>query len=252
VLTRRELSALFFSPIAYTVLFGFAAMGAYLFLTFVLGLLLDISEQGANIVSVQEPVVAGYLVELFLIICAIFVVPIVTMRLLSEEQRTGTMEMLLTLPINETAVVMSKFLAAFIFFMLVWVPWGLYLVSLRVFGGQPFDYLPVLAFYIAVAGTGAGFVAMGLFCSSLTRNQIGAAILSFVGMIILTLFAVLPSLVEKLYPNLAAFSRHLSYYHLWIGAVRGNLTARDLLFHISAAVFWLFLTVKVLESRKWR
>jgi ABC-type transport system involved in multi-copper enzyme maturation permease subunit len=252
VLTRRELSALFFSPIAYTVLLGFAAIGGYLFLKYILRFLVDVTDPIAPFQTVPEPIVGGFFVELFLIICVIFVVPVITMRLLSEEQRTGTMEMLLTLPINETTVVVSKFLAAFTFFMIVWLPWGLYLIALRVGGGQPFDYRPVLAFYIALAASGAGFIAMGVFCSSLTRNQIAAAILSFVGMLVLTMFAVLPDMVEKYYPNLAILFIHLSYYDLWSNAVRGNLTLRDLLFHISAAIFWLFLTVKVLESRKWR
>ena len=250
VLTRRELSSLFFSPIAYTVMFGFVAIGGLLFLKFTTGVLRDITVQGAFFATVQEPIVAGYFEDVFLVICAIFVVPVTTMRLLSEEHRTGTMEMLLTLPINETVVVLSKFLAAFIFFMVVWLPWALYLVALRWMGGQPFDYLPILAFYLALAASGAGFVAMGVFCSSLTKNQIAAAILSFMGMLILTLFVMLPRFA-RFYPNLAALGEHLSYNYLWANAVNGNLTFRDLLFHLSAAVFWLFLTVKVLESRKW-
>jgi ABC-type transport system involved in multi-copper enzyme maturation permease subunit len=251
VLTRRELSSLFFSPIAYTVLFGFAAIGGLLFIKFVFGRLLEITAQGAFVTTVQEPIVGGYFEDVFLVISAIFVVPVITMRLLSEEQRTGTMEMLLTLPINETVVVLSKFAAAFIFFMVVWLPWALYLVALRAGGGQPFDYLPILAWYIALAASGAGFVAMGVFCSSVTKNQIAAAILTFAGMLILTLFVMLPQFA-RYYPNLAAFGEHVSYYHLWDRAVRGSLTLRDLLLHVSVAVFWLFLTIKVLESRKWR
>jgi ABC-type transport system involved in multi-copper enzyme maturation permease subunit len=250
VLTRRELASLFFSPIAYTVMFGFVAIGGLLFWKFTTSVLLDITPQGAFFATVQEPIVAGYFEDVFLVICAIFVVPVTTMRLLSEEKRTGTMEMLMTVPINETVVVLSKFLAAFIFFMVVWLPWALYLVALRWLGGQPFDYLPILAFYIALAASGAGFVAMGVFCSSLTKNQIAAAILCFMGMLILTLFVMLPRFA-RFYPNLAALGEHLSYYHLWANAVSGNLTLRDLLFHLSAAVFWLFLTVKVLEARKW-
>jgi ABC-type transport system involved in multi-copper enzyme maturation permease subunit len=252
VLARRELGALFLSPIAYTVLLGFAAIGGFLFVRFVLSYLLQLTAEGALFVPQQEPVVAAYFQDVFLVICAIFVVPVITMRLLSEEQRTGTMEMLLTLPIDETTVVTSKFFAAWLFFLVVWLPWCVYLVALRWAGGQAFDALPVLAFFIALAGAGAGFIAMGVFCSSLTRNQIGAAIVTFAGMLVLTLFAIIPGLVDRYFPNLASFCEHLSYYHLWTNALGGNLTLRDLLFHVSAAVFWLFLTVKVMESRKWR
>jgi ABC-type transport system involved in multi-copper enzyme maturation permease subunit len=193
----------------------------------------------------------GYIIDIFPVICAIFVVPVLTMRTLSEEQRTGTMEMLLTAPVNETSIVISKFLAMFVFYMIVWLPWALYLVGLRVEGGKEFDYLPLLAFFIALAASGAGFIGMGVFFSSLTRNQLAAAILTFVGMVLLTLFYFI-RFILPLGETLSAVFQHMSYIDLWINAVQGKLTSRDLLFHISAAVFWLFLTVRVLESRKWR
>lgn len=123
VMARRELGALFLSPIAYTVLLGFAAIGGFLFARFVLSYLYVLTTEGPGALSQPEPVVALYFQNVFLVICAIFVVPVITMRSLSEEQRTGTMEMLLTLPIDETTVVLSKFFAAWLFFILVWLPW---------------------------------------------------------------------------------------------------------------------------------
>src|SRR5437879_3140322 len=130
-----------------------------------------------------EPIIRFYFIAWWPVITTIFIVPVLTMRLLSEEQRTGTLEVLFTAPVGETVVVLSKFLASWIFFMLTWVPWGLFLVALRVEGGQPFEYRPLLSFYIAMACSGAAFLAMGLFFSSLTRNQIVSAILTFVGML---------------------------------------------------------------------
>ena len=73
-------------------------------------------------------------------ISVLMFVPVLTMRLFSEEHRTGTLEMMLTAPVEETVVVLSKFLAALILFLIVWLPWGLYLVSLRCVGGSAFDY----------------------------------------------------------------------------------------------------------------
>src|SRR5262249_48094093 len=143
---------------------------------------------------------------------------------------------LLTAPVNETAIVLSKFLAMFIFYMIVWLPWALYLVALRVEGGKEFDYLPLIAFFIALAASGAGFIGMGVFFSSLTRNQLAAAILSFVGMVLLTLFYFI-RFILPLGETLSAVFQHISYIDLWINAVQGKLTSRDLLFHISAAVF---------------
>lgn len=253
VLTRRELAAFFYSPIAYIVWIGFTVIAWQLFINFVYETLWQAEGiRGAGSpVPQMEPIIANYIIAWFPIICVIFVVPVLTMRLLSEEQRTGTIEVMLTAPLAEVSVVVSKFLAAFIFYMLIWVPWGLFLVSLRVEGGQPFDYRPLLSFFIALAFTGAGFVSMGLFFSSLTKNQVAAAILTFVGMLLLT-FCFFYKRNLPLDDTRRIILTHISYIDLWINSLEGKLAPRDLFYHLSAAVFWLFLTVKVLESRKWR
>lgn len=247
VMTRRELAAYFYSPIAYIVLFGLTVMGWILFIIFT-GLIVDQSMPGRT--PLVEPVIRYYIIDWFPIICVIFVVPTLTMRLLSEEQRTGTLEVLLTAPVEESSIVLSKFLAVLIFFMAVWVPWGLFLVALRVLGGEPFDYRPLLSFFIALAATGAGFVSMGLFFSSLTRNQIAAAILTFVGMLGLTMLFFAK---RSMAPESTGFIvlKYVSYIDLWIDSLEGTLSLRHLMFHVSAAILWLFLTVKVLEARRW-
>ncbi len=173
------------------------------------------------------------------------------MRLLSEEKRTGTLEVLLTAPVSETTTVISKFLAALIFFMVIWIPWGLFLVALRVEGAQPFDYRPLISFFIALLFSGAGFLSMGLFFSSLTRNQIASAVLTLMGMLILigVYFALIR--VPQSSPWFSIL-QYTSFIDLWINSLKGKLAARALLFHLSFAIFWLFLAVKVLESRKWK
>jgi hypothetical protein len=246
VLTRRELAAFFYSPIAYIVLFGLTFVGACLFLMFV-NTILYFSDQGQALV---EPIIQYYIVAFVPVVSMLIVVPVVTMRLLSEERRTGTLEVLLTAPVDETSVVLSKFFAAWIFFMVLWIPWWLFLVALRVEGGQPFDYRPILSFLIALACSGAGFMAMGLFFSALTRNQIAAAVLSFMMM---TVLLVVFFLNQRLGAGSAwqTLLTHMSFINLWETSLTGRLAPRDLMFHLSAAVFWLFLTVKVLEARKW-
>lgn len=253
VMTRRELASLFFSPIAYITLLGLTLIAWFLFLQFVSQFLshLDPARGEVSTPSVKEPIIARYILHWFPIICLIFLVPTVTMRLISEEKRTGTIEMTLTAPVNETTMVLSKFAAGLFFFMLAWLPWALFLVGLWSIGGQPFDFLPLLGFYIVLAATGAGFVGMGLFFSSLTRNQITAAILTFVGMVGLTLIFFVREWLP-ISEGMKAVLTHISYVDLWINVIEGKLGARELLYHVSAAVFWLFLTVKVLESRKWR
>jgi hypothetical protein len=232
-LTRRELAAYFFSPIAYIVLLGVAlgtAIGYMLFL--------DIMQERD---VVMEPILQDYFAgSLIGPLMIPFLVPALTMRLLSEERRTGTLEVLLTAPVSEAAVVLSKFLACWLFFMLCWVPTGLYLIGLRVEGGQPFDYRPLLTFYLAVGASGAAFIAIGLVFSALTRNQIVAAVLTFV--VMLALMVVQWSEVFTFVgPAVKAALKRLAYWDLWVASLRGQLPVRDVLIQLSIAVFGLFL-----------
>jgi ABC-type transport system involved in multi-copper enzyme maturation permease subunit len=247
VLTRRELAGYFYSPIAYLVLFGMTLIGWIMYWAFVGGLI----EDARSFQPHQEPIVREYIVALVPVMCVVFVVPVLTMRLLSEERRTGTIEVMLTAPVDEVVVVIGKFIAALVFFLVLWVPWGLFLISLRVEGGQPFDFLPLLSFYVSLVASGAGFVGMGLFFSSLTRNQIVSAVLTFMGMMFLLCFFLLRQMTA-IGPDWSAFFKELSFVDLWIQSTSGMLYVRDLVLWLSLAVFWLFLTVKVLESRKWK
>ncbi|HZT82623.1 MAG TPA: ABC transporter permease, partial [Gemmataceae bacterium] len=252
VLTRRELASLFFSPIAYVILLGLTLIAWFMFMQFIFSFLYSIQgTQQVVVLPVPEPMIIGYIVDWFPIICLIFMVPVLTMRLLSEERRTGTLEMLLTVPTNETMVVLSKFLAVFIFFMLAWLPWAMFPVALRVVGGNPFDYRPLIGFFLVLACIGSSFLSMGLFFSSLTQDQMAAAIVTFVGMVALTLIYFVRRLLGDTYPNAHAILGHVSYVNLLIEVLQGKLAPRDLLFWLSSTVFWLMLTVLRLNVRKW-
>lgn len=243
VLTRRELVAFFYSPIAYVVLFGMAFFSGLAYWIFVGSL----ATGGAE----REPIVRLNLgFEILAAIQAMFLVPALTMRLFSEEKRTGTLEVLLTAPVNEGSVVLSKFLACWAFYMLCWLPGGLYLIALRVVGGAPFDYLPLLSYYLALGVSGAAFLAMGLFFSSLTPNQVIAAVLTFAGMMFLLLTFVLRQMTLVAESLNAALSR-FDFLSQWRQALSGQLSVPDVLFYASLTVFGLFLTTKVLETRRW-
>jgi hypothetical protein len=243
VLTRRELAAYFFSPIAYIVLLGMALASGIGYLLFI-GVM---QERDTLLEPVLQDYYAGSLIGPLMIP---FLIPALTMRLLSEERRTGTLEVLLTAPVSEAVVVLSKFLACWLFFMLCWVPAGLFLIGLRVEGGQPFDYRPLLSFYLAVGASGAAFIAIGMVFSALTRNQIVAAVLTFVVMLVL-MVVQWTEVFPVLGPAVKAALKRLAYWDLWVAALRGQLPVRDVLIQLSIAVFGLFLTVKILEARKW-
>ena len=246
VLARREFASYFFSPVAYLVIVGILLVAWFTFYSFAA----ELSDPRGFLV---EPIVGQYIFGLIPVIVQMFVVPALTMRLLSEEQRTGTLEVLLTAPVNESAVVIGKFLAAWIFALILWVPWWLFLVSLRYYGREEFDYRPILSFNVALMATSAGFIAMGEFFSSLTRNQIIAGVLTFVGMTApLAAWVVRFGAGIREGGTLYELLTYVSYLEVWWNALDGVLAPRYIVFHVSVAVFFLYLTIQVLASRKWK
>lgn len=251
VLTRKELTGYFYSPIAYLVLFGFMVAGWFNYFMFVEILILTtVSPEGPG--AMMEPILSRYIYSLYPVMAVAFVVPAITMRLFSEENRTATMEVLFTAPVREVTVVLSKFFASLIFFLFLWIPWAMFLVVLRIEGGTPFDYKPLLGFFVALVACGSAFLSMGLFFSSLTKNQIVAAVLTFSGMMTYILFHLIDRFPMVSGTAIGAFFQHMSFLDLWQDALAGKLAVSDLFLQMSLAVFWLYLTVKVLESRRWK
>lgn len=246
-LTRRELAAFFLSPVGFLVLAGMAAIQWIGYVFFIADV-----QATSRVRPMDEPIVGQYFVALIPVIGLLLEVPALTMRLVAEEKRTGSLEVLMTAPVNEWPVIGSKFLSTWLFFMLTWVPSGLYLIALRAEGGVPFDYRPMLSFYIALGAQGLAFVGLGLFFSTLTRNQIIAAVLTFAVMILfLATYLVRFQAIPFVPPLLQTLLGKLSFIHMWQESLGGRLPLRDVLVFTSIGVFSLFLSVKVLEARKW-
>jgi len=246
ILTRREMGSFFFSPIAYIVLLSFVLSTWVGYSTFLDGLVFR-----AMSAPPTEPIVRNYVISLFTVLSVLFAVPLLTMRLLSEEKRTATLEVLLTAPVDETTVVFAKFLAGLLVYLMVWIPYLVYLLALPVGGAPEFDYRPLLSFFMGLVATGAGFIAVGLFFSSLSSNQIVSAALTLAYMIFMLLLYIIhfqPSIQNTIW---ARIIEHTSFLDLWETNLQGKLIPRQLLFHLSMTVLALFGTVKVLEARKW-
>jgi ABC-2 type transport system permease protein len=180
-------------------------------------------------------------------------VPALTMRLIAEERRSGTIETLLTVPVTETEVVVAKWLAGVLMYLLLLVPFAIYLPFLYYQARFRFDPGPIAALSIGLTTIGMMFVAIGLFFSALTNNQIVAAIWTFVVLFLLVLLTLL------------GYTYAVERQARWADAVRfvavlyqvqsfgtGRLDLRFLVLHLSVCVFMLYLTVKVLESRRYR
>jgi ABC-2 type transport system permease protein len=245
VLTRRELLAYFCSPVAYILLFLSALVAWANYNEFAEMLLGTRGEM-------FEPITLPFFMHATILapVMLLIQVPALTMRSFAEEKRSGTYEVLMCAPVSEAPVVVSKVLACLTIFMLIWGIWLVFLLDLRVQSGKEFDYRPLITFYLVLLINGAAFISMGVFFSSLTRNQIVAFALAFVGMLAwLVPFYVMRGIPEETTKYVVL--RPLSFIHLWFDSLSGRLHVRDLFVQASIAVFWSFLTVKVLEARRW-
>jgi hypothetical protein len=173
-----------------------------------------------------------------------------TMRLFSEEKRSGTLDVLLTAPVSDATVIAGKFFACWLFFLVCWLPPCLMLIGFRVDNGEPFDFRPLLTFYLAVGLSGAAFVAIGMFFSSLTRNQIVAAFLTFM-VLMLLMAAIWNRFVPGLHPSIKLVLDRIAFMRLWQAALTGQLLVKDGVLFLTVGAFFLFLTAKSLEARKW-
>jgi ABC-2 type transport system permease protein len=254
IMTRRELKSFFTSPIGYIVLGATLVVAWYVFQSW-MGDLLRAKMMGG---AFPEPVVAPYFFDIWIIIFILIAIPMMTMRLMSEENRAGTVEILLTAPVDEFSIVISKFLAGWLYTVLIFLTWSIYPILLRIAGQEPFDYRPMLSSVLGLSLVSFGFVAMGLFFSSITKNQIVALLLTFAGILaFFVLYFIENAALQggKADPNspLLEFLRYISFvHHVFLSFAQGKVEFKHIFFHLSFGAFWLFLTMRVLESRKWR
>lgn len=231
VLTWREMHAIFFSPIAYIV----AALFLFFCSLFFYANLLDTQQA-----SIEDLMLIVY----FLLLVA---TPFLTMRLLSEEYSSGTIETLMTAAVTDSAVVVAKFLGCLAFYTVMLVPTLAYVATLCILGDP--DIGSIVSGYVGLLLVGCNFIALGLFCSALTRSQIVAGVLALV---LLLTIAVLGEMGKNLrYPFRLIFEYASSSEQLHSFSA-GRISFSGCFYFISTTCFWLFLSVRVLESRRWR
>ncbi|HSZ55972.1 MAG TPA: ABC transporter permease [Tepidisphaeraceae bacterium] len=232
-IARREFSSYFYSPIAYVVIITFLiASGFAFYRDFEPG-------QAAAMRSTLDWMVW------FLVI----IVPVLSMGLLAQEWASGTIETLMTAPVSDSEVVIGKFFGNLGLLVVMLLPTLLYVVLLTLYS-RP-DFGPIFSGYLGIFLVGALFVAVGLFCSSLTRNQIVAVVLAI---LLLCLATVIPYLIAQ-YASLRPVFRTVidqAVYRRYSDFSRGVLSTGNIVFFVLTTAVFLFLTVKVLESRRWK
>ena len=227
----RELRSYFLSPLAYVVIFLFLALSGLLF-----ALILNSSREAS-----LRPLLSNVSV-LFL-----FIVPAISMRLLAEELRTGTVELLLTNPVQEWEIVTGKFLAAVMLLIVMLALTLLYPIFLLMFGNP--DRGPILSGYVGVLLQASAFLAVGLWASSLTQNQIIAAIVAFGGLLILWLSDNLGQFLGGTFGSIVSYTSVINHFQNF---PQGVINSPDVVYYLTVIAAGLVLSTLSLQARRLR
>ena len=247
VLLGKELRSFFLSPIAYVVLGLVMVLGGFSFTA----ALTDLKTgEEARTLSVHTFNSLQFWLVYF------FIFPVLTMRLFAEEQKLGTIETLYTAPVKSIHILLSKYLAALIFYAVLWIP---SLINFAIFGMTcPEDVSAIGSLtgsYTIIFLIGVFNLAIGCFASALTANQLVAAMICFTLCLLHFLFGILIEVVksdDNINPLLLQFSEYVSTVGHVRAAVDGLIDTRPFVYYISFAVLILFFTHHVLQYRKWK
>ena len=253
-IVQRELGTYFVSPVAYVVLTAFLLMSGWFFQA-VLSQFLQISMmsalQGAQTGQGPAPMdVPGLVSQNFLSsmsVILLFMIPMITMALFSEEKKRGTIELLLTAPVTDAEVILGKFFAAGSFFAILllttWIP-----MSVLYIYGHPASG-PILTAYLGLFLYSLSLVAIGMFISSLTENQIVAAVLSFGSFMLLWLVSVMANRAQDSWKAVLTYLSILDHLDEFM---KGVLSTSNVIFYLSLAFVGVFLTYRSVDSLRWR
>lgn len=228
---EKEVRSYFTSPVAWIITAVFIAMWGYLF-----GIIIPGSRE-ANF----RPVLNNFSVTFLL------AGPLLTMRLLSEEAKAGTLELLLTQPLREVELVLGKYLGS-VLFLVFMLAMTLYFPALLLKFGNP-DKGTLIAGYLGVLLQGMSFIAIGLMMSSLTQNQIIAAAITFVTLLLLWLS---DALARVLGGGAATVAQYISITKRFEDMPRGVIDTKDVIFFLTIILVCLFITTQVIGARRWR
>ena len=242
-LYKRELNSYFQSAVAYVVLFGSAVIQSMFFVILV-RFIMDANFKDQSVMQIF------FTWPLFWLLL-LGQVPLITMRVFSEEFKLGTIEMLLTAPVREWDVVLAKFFGALSFFLILWLPIALDLTALQLFSNPepPIYWSQIGLTALTVLLLGGFYVSLGVFTSVLTKNQIIAAVLCFA--LVFTAFGVaLLRWIQHVDANLLALISYISTPEHLQNAVLGLFDTRPLVFYVTVTAFMLLLTKSILEGRR--
>jgi len=246
-LVRRELGGFFVSLIGYVII---AAVLLLLGISFT-GILGSLNDDPGG---VPVPLTELFYSTLYFWLILLLPGPVITMRSFAFEKGTGTYETLMTTPVSDWQVVLAKFTGTLLFYILTWLPLFGCIAVVRYFTGEPtlLDPWTTASTFLGIVLIGCLYMAIGCFASALTRSQIIAAMNSYVmvlGLFLLSLRSLVPAPAADWAAKVFSYislSEHMEDF------VRGFVDTRPIVFYLSLTVFFLFLTLKVVESRRWK
>lgn len=236
IIFRREVGQYLVSPVAYLI------AAAFLFLT---GFLFNNDLVASVTVKPASPAV----VPAFLSFALVFFAPVLTMRMLAEEQREGTLELLMTAPVRDGDIVLGKFLGAWFYYsVLLLLTLGYQIILLAI--TQP-DLGHAISAYIGIWLYGGAALSVGIFFSAITENQVVAAFLSIAALLVLYLGGLAGQIVASI--ELARLINSLTLQGHFISSFAiGLVRAEDVVYYAGMMVIMLFITIRVVESHRWR
>lgn len=244
-LVRRELGSYFISWTGYVVI----AVVVFLF-----GLCFSLMLQALNAEKTEQPLMELFYSTYYFWLILLLASPVITMRSFAQEKFSGTFETLMTTPVSDLQVVLAKFTGAMVFFLLVWTPLIACVFVVRHFSNDPaaLDVRALASTFLGIVLLGGLYMSLGCFASSLTRSQIIAAMFAFALGISLFLLSFLSYALTGRADWLMKVFSHLSLIEHMRDFSRGVVDTRPLLFYVSLTTMFLFLTLKSVESRRWK
>lgn len=249
----REIRSYFVSPIGYVVLTGFLLLGGWFFFNLLsrFSYLLQLyssfqrSPDALERLNLNDFVIAPLLHNLSIVL--VILIPVITMRAFADEKRAGTFELLLTSPLRIGEIIAGKFLGALVFVAVMIGLTGVYPLVMVAYGNPEVGV--ILSGYLGLLLLGTAFLSVGLLTSSLTENQIIAAVSCLV---VLLLLYVIAWPAETASAPLGSVLRYLSLTEHYSELVKGVVDTKDLIYFLSVIFVSLFLTHRSVESLRWR
>ncbi|MCJ7524392.1 MAG: ABC transporter permease subunit [Candidatus Aminicenantes bacterium] len=249
-ITKKELKSFLYSPIAYILTSFFLLISGFFFYNILAWandqtMRMMQSGYGMNRININQMLFEPFFNNMTIIL--MFLLPMLTMRLFADEKKMRTEELLLTSPLRLSAIIIGKYLAALIIYAIILLLTATYAIFVFIYGNP--ELAPLLTAYLGLFLLGAVFIAIGLFASALTENQVIAAVISFSSILLIWVISWVGESGPGAWRGILTY---LSFFSHFKNMVSGVIDTQDIVYYLTFIFLGLYLTRSVFEFRKWR